>query len=328
SFGGEVTVGNEDVSVTGGAGAIFGFAAGGDFALGLQSDGKVHLEFEAKIAFLAGVRIHFDLAIDPDAALEWTRKFIEETKTGQELQEFWEAFEDSAVGSVIIAGGEAVLDAAVDAFRRQVERIQSVANGIKEAGEAIADSAVVGQVIADAKAAVNTVKNAVSRVVGSDVAQAFIGEATRQIDWVADKLEDSEAVAAFVEGMKGAWDIVDGPLKKMGKRLGAAGRRYVDSYKAAFEGIGNAFRALGKSKAFKVFKEHAKQAGKAVGRFADDVASGAVSKATTVINWTDDAIKSLFSFGKKAVDVVDDVFEEGVDIVEDVVDVINPVNWF
>ncbi|MEL7372676.1 MAG: hypothetical protein AAFN74_27365, partial [Myxococcota bacterium] len=56
SFGGEVTVGNEDVSVTGGAGAIFGFAAGGDFALGLQSDGKVHLEFEAKIAFLAGVR--------------------------------------------------------------------------------------------------------------------------------------------------------------------------------------------------------------------------------------------------------------------------------
>ncbi|MEM7676653.1 MAG: hypothetical protein AAF449_11690, partial [Myxococcota bacterium] len=339
SFGGDVTVGNDDVSVTAGGGAIFGFAAGADLALGLQDDGKVHIEFEAKLAFLGGFRIHFDLAVDPDAVLEWVRKFVEETKTGQELEEFWNTFENSTVGSAIIAGGEAVLDAAVDAFHRQVDRLKTAANGIKDAGESIADSAVVGQVIADAKAAVEGVKNAVEKVVGSDAAQAFAAEARRQIDWVADKLEDSEAVQAFVDGMKGAWDIVDGSLQKMGSRLGDAGKRYVESYKNAFEGIGDAFKALGQSKAFKVFKEHAKNAGKAVGEFADEVGAGLVSSATTFINWTDTAIQALFSAGETVVDFVEDVVDEGKDFVEDVVDegkdivedvveVLNPKNWF
>ena len=307
SFGGDVTVGNDDVSVTAGGGAIFGFAAGGDVAIGLQEDGKVHLEFEAKLAFLGGFRVHFDLAVDPDAVLGWLRDFVENTKTGQEAQEFWEAFEDSTVGSAVITAGEAILDQAVDAFNRQVDRLKTAAEGIKNAGEAIADSAVVGQIIADAKASVDAVKTAVEKVVGSDAAQAFAAAAKTQIDWVADKLEDSEAVQAFVNGMKEAWDIVDGPLKKMGKRLGALAQRQLDTYKAAFEGIGDAFKALGESKAFKVFKHHAKEAGRAVGEFADDVGAGIVSTATTAINWSDKAIREVVDFGKKVGDFAEDV---------------------
>ncbi|MEO1336613.1 MAG: hypothetical protein AAFV29_13265, partial [Myxococcota bacterium] len=130
-----------------------------------------------------------------------------------------------------------------------------------------------------------------------------------------------------------------GPLKRMGQGLGNAAKRYVESYKAAFEGIGDAFRALGRSKAFKVFRHHAKEAGKAVGRYADDVASGLVSQATTLINWSDKAIQGLINAGKAVGDFVEDVVDEGKDFVEDVVDggkdfvedvveVVNPVNWF
>ncbi|MEL7369252.1 MAG: hypothetical protein AAFN74_10095 [Myxococcota bacterium] len=328
SFGGEVTVGNEDVSVTGGAGAIFGFAAGGDLAIGLQPDGKVHLEFEAKLAFIGGVRVHFDLAVDPGAVLDLLNKFIEETKTGQELETFWNTFEDSTVGGAILTAGEVLLDEAIDAFNRQVDRLKETANYIKDAGESIADSAIVGEVINDAKAAVDELTAVMETIVGSPVAQAYADAAKAQIDWVANRLGDSEAIGLFVEGMKGAWDIVDGPLSRMGEGLGEAAKRYYETmYKDAFQGIGDAFRALGDSKAFKVFAHHAKEAGKEVAEFADDVGAGLVSQATTMINWSDTAIQGIINGGKVIVDVGEDLVDDGVEFIEDVGDTLNPINW-
>ena len=311
SAGGEVTVGNDNVSITAGGGAIAGFAAGADVAVGLQEDGSIHLEFEAKLAFLGGFRVHFDFAVDPDAVFELLGKFIDETKTGQELEEFWATFEDSTVGKVVIAAGEKLLDEAVDAFNRQVDRLKETASFIKNAGEEIADSAVVGQVINDVKTSVDAIAGAVERIAGSPAAQAFAAEAKRQIDMVADHIEDSEAIAAFVQGMKGAWDLVDEPLGKMGKGLGNAAKRYYEvMYKDAFEGIGDAFRSLGGSKAFKVFKNQAKDAGKAVGEFADDVGSGLVSSATTAIIWSDGAIQRIVNAGKETGEFFEDAGKE------------------
>ncbi|MEO1337463.1 MAG: hypothetical protein AAFV29_17595, partial [Myxococcota bacterium] len=293
-----------------------------------QPDGKVHLEFEAKLAFIGGVRVHFDLAVDPDAVLALLNKFIEETKTGQELETFWNTFEDSTVGGAILTAGEVLLDEAIDAFNRQVDRLKETANYIKDAGESIADSAIVGEVINDAKAAVDELTAVMETIVGSPVAQAYADAAKAQIDWVANRLGDSEAIGLFVEGMKGAWDIVDGPLSRMGEGLGEAAKRYYETmYKDAFQGIGDAFRALGDSKAFKVFAHHAKEAGKEVAEFADDVGAGLVSQATTMINWSDTAIQGIINGGKAIVDVGEDLVDDGMEFIEDVGDTLNPINW-
>lgn len=65
--GGELTIGSSTAAATIEGGVIEGFAAGGDVQLGIQEDGKFHIGFDVKLAFIGGFEAGLDLSLDPHA---------------------------------------------------------------------------------------------------------------------------------------------------------------------------------------------------------------------------------------------------------------------
>ena len=168
AVGGSVTVGNEDASVTADAGVIAGVALGAGGQFGMQEDGKFHIGFNAKIALGAGFELGFDIAIDPQAVVDffnklnpakWARGLADfatgvMAKAGKFLRKSFDKINDNFVKPLANALSKAKetvfkgVKSAVDFVGQRFEdltgfakeAVGAVRDGFKKAGEGIKDA--------------------------------------------------------------------------------------------------------------------------------------------------------------------------------------------